>query len=277
MRVRRLFLVALGFPVALGWAAGLCGCSEPLPLPVAADDMAQGTADGPPTLLNLEGRLIGLDQQPLAGVAVSLCHATCRDTVTGGQGEFAFPATLPSFYTLRARKPAAPDYAELDFPLYLDGSVNPRLVPLVLPKITTDAPVPAGVQSLAVDATLALTLDSSTLMLPQGGAAGHLGGVRIPAGLYPNFCVPSARVLAMWAFTPTGITSSTPVGISLSESLGLLPGTTVSFVEISPADGRPATAASGTVSADGKSIKTPLGSGLHQLSWLLAVVIQGGA
>ena len=262
--------------LALLFAVALTGClpSAPTTTPLAAD-MATGTADGPAPTLDIEGRIVGLDGQPLTGVTVSLCQSTCRDTPVGAQGEFGFAAVTTSFYTLRAHKSGVSDYADLAFPLYLDGYSNPRLLPLVLPKVSALAPVPSGQKAFAVDSTLSLTLDGDQLVVP--GAGRSLGGVRIPASLFPNFCVPSARVLAMWAFAPTGSTSSAPINITLSDSLGLAPGMAVSFIEIHKGDGRPATAASGQVSMDGKSIQTALGSGVHELSWLLAVVLQGGA
>ena len=263
---------------ALLLSAVLAGCLPTSPIiPGTSDvpDLAMGSADA--AVQDVTGRIVGLDGQPLAGVTVSLCQDTCRDTTVGAQGEFGFPAVAPSFYTLRARKPGASDYANLDFPLYLDSRDNPRLLPLVLPKVGALTAVGSGAQTFAVDSTLSLALDGDKLMLPQGGPAQRLGGVRIPQSLFPNFCVPSARVLAMWAFAPTGSTSSAPIDLTLSDALGLAPGTPVSFIEIHPRDGRPAIAARGKVSADGKTIQTALGGGVHELSWLLAVVLQGGA
>jgi hypothetical protein len=243
----------------------------------AADDMAMtAPTDGPAAPMDVEGRIIGLDRQPLAGVAVSLCLQPCRDVVTGAQGQFAFSGVTPGLYTLRARR-AGGDYADLDFPLYLSAGQNPRLLPLVLPRIGASAPLPAGVESFRIDDKLALLLDGGALQLPLGGRAERLAGVRIPTDLFPNFCVPSAQVLAMWAFSPTGITSSGKIAVTLGEPLGLPKGTTVSFIEIDPLDGRPAVAASGAVSEDGKSIQTAMGAGLHRLSWLLLAVLRGGA
>lgn len=269
MRAFLLFVVALA------------GCASPVPTPWAVDDMTMGPADGPTAALDLEGHIIGLDRQPLSGVKVSLCQETCRDTLTGTRGEFTFPGVTVSFYTLRARMPGASDFADLDFPLYLQSGAYPRLLPLVLPKVGADAPVAPGAQRFVVDQALSLALDGDTLALPQGGPVGRLGGVRIAQQeLFPNFCVPSARALAMWAFTPTGVTSPSPIGVTVSESLvlelGLKPGTPVSFIEINPKDGRPGVSASGAVGQDG-SIRTAMGAGLHRLSWLLMAVFQGGA
>jgi hypothetical protein len=263
MRARLLFAVVL------------LGCGDPGSSASAPDEMMM-MGPGPAPVLDLEGRIVGLDEQPLPGIAVSLCQAACRDTTTGAQGEYSFSGVAPSFYTLRARKPGEGDYAELDFPLYLHAGANPRLLPLVLPRVGPGSPVPPGAHTLSVDAALSLMLDGGALSLPAGGPVSRLAGVRVPQVLYPNFCVPSARVVAMWAFSPTGVTSASPIGVRLSESLGLLPGATVSFIEIDPGTGRPEVAASGAVSQDGKLIQTAMGAGLRRLSWLLVAVLDGG-
>lgn len=244
----------------------ITGCS-PAPVP-------EGTT-GDMATMNLAGQIIGLDQQPLAGIAVSLCQGACRDTTTGPRGEFAFSAVNGDFYTLRARKPGTTEYADLDFPLYLRSDGYP-LRPLLLPRIGAGAALPADARSFAVDPALTLTLDGSPLTLPQGGPASRLGGVRIPAALFPDFCLPTARVLAMWAFAPTGVTSAAPISISLSDTLGLPAKMPVDFLEIDPKDGRPRVAARGAVSADGTQILTSPGQGLRRLGWLLAAVYQGG-
>lgn len=243
----------------------------------AMDDMAKAQTDGPTAAIELEGRIVGLDQQPLAGIAVSLCQQTCRDTMTGAQGEFAFAGVMPEFYTLRARTPTAGDYAELDFPIYLNSGSNPLLGPLVLPRVGAGAAVPAGPQPFPVDAALTLSIDGSALTFPPGVPTGRLGGVRIPKNLFPDFCVPSARVVAMWAFNPSGIGSTAGIGVELSDTLGLSPGAQVTFIAIDPSTGRPWISASGSVSQDGKIIHTTTGDGLHVLSWLLVAVLQGGA
>lgn len=256
----------------------LAGCNAPGAAPSAPEDMAMMARSdlAPDGIMDLEGRIVGLDRAGLAGVNVSLCQETCRDTTTGAQGEFSFPATPIAFYTLRARKPGAADYAALDFPLYLVRGANPRLLPLVLPRVATQRPITPDVQTLAVDGALSLTLDGRALSLQQGGAVAALGGVRIPSDLFPNFCVPSARVLAMWAFAPTYVQSRRPVGVQLTDVLGLAPGATVDFIDIDPAEGRPLIVASGTVAQDGKTIATSQGLGPNRLGWLLAAVVSGG-
>lgn len=258
----------------------IAGCSAPAaPLPSSSEDMAMMAQSdlGPDGVMDLEGRIIGLDRAGLAGVTVSLCLSTCRDTTTGSKGEFAFPATPIDFYTLRARMPGATDFADLDFPLYLVRGSNPRLLPLVLPKVGAPNTVMAGTQTFPVDSALSLTLDGSALARRGGGAVTKLAGVRVPSDLFPNFCVPSARVLAMWSFAPTYVTSSSRIGVQLTDAgLGLAPGALVNFIDINPEDGRPAVVASATVEQDGKTIKTAMGDGLNRLGWLLVAVISGG-
>lgn len=261
-------------PLLLLLLAGCGPTNNPMPTP---EDMAMRAQSdlAPDAIMDLEGRIIGLDRAGLSGVTVSLCRDTCRDTMTDTRGGFAFPATPVDFYTLRARR-AGGDYADLDFPLYLVRGSNPRLLPLVLPKVGTNQSIAPGAQTIPIDAALSLTLDGSALALPKGGAVTKLGGVRIPADLFPNFCVPSARVLAIWAFAPTYITSTSLIGAQLGDPLGLAPGTTVQFIDISPQDGRPEVVASGAVSQDGKSITTSMKEGMHRLGWLLVAVISGG-
>lgn len=258
--------------------SALAGCGLVASAPVAGEDMTASPMDGAAAAINLEGRMIGLNRQPLLGITVSLCQQVCRDTTTGSQGEFSFPQTRPNFYTLRARKPGASDSADLDFPLYLDRNSNPRLLPLVLPKIDYKVPVLAGSQTVAVDQEqqLSLTLDQSALAFPKGAAQNQLGAVAIPQDLFPNFCVPSAHVVGMWAFSPAGTASSAPIGIRVANSLGLAPNASVSFIEIA-ADGRPTETATAVVSKDGAAIQTVAGSGVKRLSWLLAAVFYGGA
>lgn len=274
--MRRKFLFAL---LLAGCSA--LGCT-PLPSDSSSDSADMGPAPAAPDLatrFQLEGRIIGLDKSGLAGISVSLCDASCQQTTTGAQGEFSFAGVGANFYTLHARHSGDSGYAELFFPLYLSSESYSRLVPLLLPRVGAPATVAPGPQQLGIDGQLTLSLDGSALMLPgpQGGAATQLGGIRIPQDLFPDFCVPSARVLAMWAFAPTGISSSAAVGLRIADPLGLAPGTKVSFIEIDPKDGRPAVVADGAVSPDGKSIATTAGAGLHRLSWLLVVVLQGGA
>ena len=250
-------------------------CGSPSEM-VAPADMVMAMVDRGPGWIDLEGRIIGIDEVGLPGVNVSLCKGLdCKSAKTGAQGEYAFPRTSFDFYTLRVHKDVAPDYATLDFPLYLSAGSNPRLAALLLPKVGAGAALMPGRQSFAVDGTLTISLDAAQLKGPNGGAVTRIAGLRVPAKIQPNFCVPGAQVMATWAFAPTNIISSSAMPLALADNLGLAPGSAISFLEID-SDGRPSVVAGGNVSMDGKRIDSIMGTGVRRLGWLVMAVTIGG-
>lgn len=267
-----------------------------LSLVLAACEVAGGTPPSPedgsapaPDLAapavgaRITGTVIDLDRHGLPGVRIQLCGPSCREVTTDSSGIFELPSVGAASYGLHAELPGVPaiDYGKVVVPIYyLDPKVTPvrTVPPIVLPRLAAPTPLAAGKQTVAIDSALSLTLDADALTFPAGGGAPQLAGLRIPAGLYPDFCLPGddGRIVAEWALGPFGTTSSTPISVHIADSLGLQPGSTVVLSSIDPELGRPERQGLGKVSADGKSIDSLATVELRRLTWLVVSLPGGG-
>lgn len=280
---------------AMKWKLGYA--APCLALALAACDAAGGASQDPadggtpapdeasPAVVGarITGTVIDLDRHGLAGVRIKLCGPSCREVTTDSSGIFEIPNVLSASYGLHAELPGAQavDYAKVVVPIYyLDPKQTPvrPVPPIVLPKLAAPTALAAGKQTVAIDATLTLTLDADALTFPAGSGAAQLAGRRVPAGLYPDFCLPSGdgRILAEWAIGPFGTTSSAPISVHIADGLGLQPGATVVLSSIDPDFGRPERQGLGKVSADGKSIDSLAPLELRRLTWLVISLPGGG-
>lgn len=266
--------------LCLGLAVTACSgsaASPPGPDPGAPDpDLAPSSA-------RIAGTVIDLAQKGFPGASVKLCATGCREVQTDSAGRFEIAGVTAASYGLHVELPgAAPtDYGKVVVPLYyFDPRVTPvqTIAPIVLPRSGQSVALGAGTQTVAIDATLSLTVDADALTLPPGTGAPRLAGMRVPAGLYPDFCLPSGdgRILAEWAFMPFGTTSSAPISIHIGDSLGLPPGSLVVLSSIDPDFGRPERQGMGRVTADGTAIDSLAAMELHRLTWLVVSLPGGG-
>lgn len=279
---------------AMPWKPGYAATC--LSLALAACDAAGGTAPpspedgGAPDLAaaaegaRITGTVIDLDRHGLPGVRIKLCGPSCREVTTDGAGIFELPNIAAASYGLHAELPGAQaiDYGKVVVPIYyLDPKATPvrTVPPIVLPRLAAPLPLAAGKQTVAIDATLSLTLDADALRFPAGAGAPQLAGLRIPAGLYPDFCLPSGdgRIVAEWALGPFDTTSSAPITVHIADNFGLPPGSTVVLSSVDPDFGRPERQGVGKVSADGKSIDSVATMELHRLTWLVVSLPGSGA
>ena len=270
-------------------AAGLClflaACAAPPVAPPGADDggIAAPDQSAPAAAGRITGMVIDLSRKGLQGVSIRLCGTACREVLTDSAGIFEIPNVTAQSYGLHAELPGAQPLAtaKVVVPIYYyDPKVNPVLAmaPIPLPLLSPAAPLTAGKQTVALDATLSLTVDADALSFPAGVKTQQLASVRVPPGFYPDFCLPSGdgRILAEWALGPFGTTSSAPIAVHIADNLGLAPGTTVMLSSIDPDLGSPERNSFGRVSADGKTINSVATMELRRLTWLVVSLPRGG-
>lgn len=273
--------LSLGF---LGLA--LVACSQPVERP-APGDAGPAVEDLSPARLRIVGSVVDLERRAVSGARVRLCGDPCRELSTSSAGAFDIRDVPLGSYGLHVELPGAgaADYGKVVIPLY---SVEPApmgvmtVAPIVLPRLGAAVGLGAGVQTVAIDATLSLTVDAGALGFPTGSGPPRLAGLRVPMSLFPDFCLPSGdgRVLAEWAFGPFNTTSSAPVEVHIKTadlgSPGLRPGMTVNLMTIDPDLGKPERQGVGKVSADGATIDSEPMTGIRRLTWLIVTMPGGG-
>ena len=225
---------------------------------------------------SLDGTVSGLDGRAMADVEVRLCTADQKCTVTKSDatGAFAFFSLESRYYALSASRPPddTGEYAPIAVPVYVISDAAPFHSHLVLPHITPGTDLTGGVQTISINGALTMTVDGASMTFPDK-APHRISGIRIPPAQFPDFCVPSpmGRVLAMWAFAPSGAHSDKPIRIHLDDTLGLPPDSNVFVWKIDPVAGRPQQAGGGQVNKAATAIETGAGlfDDLHDLTWLL--------
>lgn len=273
-------------PLALGLGLGLglvtVACSGPAASAPGPDDAGPAAPDLTATGGRIAGTVIDLSQKGFPGVSVKLCATACREVTTDSAGRFEIADVAAASYGLHVELPgAAPtDYGKVVVPIYyFDPRVAPvqMVAPIALPRAGQPTDLVAGKQTVAIDATLSLTLDADALTLPPGAGPPRLAGIRVPAAIYPDFCLPSGdgRILAEWALMPFGATSSAPISIHIADGFGLPANSSVVLSSVDPDFGRPERIATGTVSADGTQIDALTATG-PRLTWLVVSLPRGG-
>lgn len=274
--------LCLGF---LGLA--LVACSQPAMEVPAPGDAGTALADLSAARLRIVGSVVDLDRRGIPGASVRLCGDPCRELTTSSSGGFDLRDVPLGSYGLHVELPgaAAADYGKVVVPLY---SVEPEpmgvrtVAPIVLPRLGAAVDLGAGVQTVAIDGTLSLTVDAGALSFPSGSGPPRLAGLRVPMSLFPDFCLPSGdgRVIAEWAFGPFNTTSSAPVEVHIKTAdlgnPGLRPGLTVNLMTIDPDVGKPERQGVGKVSADGTTIDSQPMMGIRRLTWLIVTMPGGG-
>ena len=257
-------------------------CSGPAASVPGPDDAGPGAPDLTATGGRIAGTVIDLAQKGFAGVSVKLCATSCREVTTDSAGRFEIADVAAASYGLHVELPgaAATDYGKVVVPIYyFDPRVAPvqTVAPIVLPRAGQPVNLVAGKQTVAIDATLSLNLDADALTLPPGAGPPRLAGIRVPAAIYPDFCLPSGdgRILAEWALAPFGAMSSMPIAIHIADGFGLASGSSVVLSSIDPDFGRPERIGTGTVAADGASINGLTTTG-PRLTWLVVSLPRGG-
>lgn len=257
-------------------------CSGPAASAPGPEDGGPASPDLTATGGRIAGTVIDLLQKGFPGVSVKLCATSCQEVTTDSAGRFELADVGAASYGLHVELPGAvsTDYGKVVVPIYyFDPRVAPvqTVAPIVLPRAGQPINLVAGKQTVAIDATLALTLDADALTLPPGAGQPRLAGVRVPAAIYPDFCLPSGdgRILAEWSLAPFGATSSVPIAIRIADGFGLASGSSVVLSSIDPDFGQPERIGTGTVSADGMAIEglTTMGT---RLTWLVVSLPRGG-
>ncbi|MFO0579132.1 MAG: hypothetical protein U1A78_34455 [Polyangia bacterium] len=273
---------ALGLLAALSLAAACGDPAASTPAAAAGADLGPGDVTAPRA--RIVGSVVDLERRALPGVRVQLCGAACREFTTSRDGIFEIPDVERGDYGVHLELPAADPllFGKVVLPLYaFDPKATPvRALPVtVVPRLGPEVKLGAGRQTVPIDGTLALGLDADALKLPPGSGAPRLSGVRVPAALYPDFCLPGGdgRIVAEWALGPFATESSAPIDVHIADSLGLSAGSAVFLSTIDPATGRPDRQGFGRVSADGKSIDSLAMMGIRRLTWLVVSLPGGGA
>lgn len=264
----------------------LVACSQPA-MEVPAPDAGPAIEDLAPARLRIVGSVVDLDGRGVSGASVRLCGDPCRALSTSSSGAFDIRDVPLGSYGLHVELPGAgaADYGKVVVPFY---SAEPApmgvrtVAPIVLPRLGSAVSLGAGVQTVAIDGTLSLTVDAGALGFPSGSGSPRLAGLRVPMALFPDFCLPSGdgRVIAEWAFGPFNTTSSAPVEVHIKTAdLGnpnLRPGMTVNLLTIDPDLGKPERQGVGKVSADGATIDSQPMMGIRRLTWLIVTMPGGG-
>jgi hypothetical protein len=261
----------------------LVACSPPVT--EAPADAGPAIEDLSVSRLRVVGSVVDLDRRPFSGARVRLCGDPCRELTTGSSGGFDLRDVPLGNYGLHVELPgaAATDYGKVVIPLYSFEPTGLRTVaPIVLPRLGPPASLSPGPQTVAIDGTLSLTVDAGALSFPAGSGAPRLAGLRVPQGLYPDFCLPSGdgRVLAEWALGPFATSSSVPIEVHIKTAdlanPALRPGATVNLMTIDPELGKPERQGVGKVSADGSTIDSLPMMGIRRLTWLVVTLPGGG-
>jgi len=149
---------------------------------------------------------------------------------------------------------------------------SPILVPETGPGVTLDG----GVQTVEVDSSLSLTVDSSTFTWPEG-EGDSISGIELPAGDWPAAYAlnlldgGNQSILAVWALNPFQAASSTPIPVVISNKFELSPGSRAKLFGIDVTSGMPQELVDVEVAGDGGVLTTLPGQGISELTWLLLV------
>ncbi len=233
----------------------------------------------------VEGRVVDLAGQPVAGRPVTTCGPVCVFSRSDAMGRFT--ATIddwmdPRIYNVIAH--GRPAYATLYFPLPTpgtDGVVTLRTdlvlaqyrdIGPVLPSMTTGGTATAGDITVTIPAGANIELDVEDATLGMLGQ--QLRVVEVPLDRAPPF-VAGQGLTTVYALAPFAMLSSVPMPLRIANRGRLAAGTAVEFVVMGEellvppvTGGQPIVAATGTVSADGASIDTDPGQGLRFLTWV---------
>ena len=270
-----------------------CGSSK------NADEPAGTKCDGDPTsgvcVARVIGSLVDSSGAAVTGAPVSACGDVCYYGVSEGSG--AFEVTLdayidPSTYHLLVHERTTRASFYYALPTVTEKDVLDAGVALVLT-------LPESGPALAVSGSGApaqtVTSGDVTLDVPDGvdvkldvedATAGPVGSqfraLTVPDGERSEFIAPELGALALFALAPFEATfrqkgTKTPakVRVSLTNTTGLPPATPIEllvmgsyYVAQSIPPGSFASVATGSVSADGKSVTLDPGQGTEYLSWL---------
>jgi hypothetical protein len=241
---------------------------------------------GTTCILVIEGRVTDNYGSPLVGGFLTYCGLiTCHNGTLDDAGGFRVELGVildPTQYALivHGGATAAGIYEQLPVP---GGSVVKVAAPIVTPLYPltgTPLPVQTTVPLEVATGGVALEVPAGTFFtVPIEDLAGDAGPMFVVAGVDPTtapaFAPPSAGLVALYALGPFGASPSGPVGVTLPNTTGLLPGKGVDLLVLDDnlnstpfAAGTLQVAAQGTVSADGGFIFTAADAGISVLTWL---------
>jgi len=274
---------AAGGAGGVGGAGGAVPCSEP-----AADIPA-----GALCVHNVSGRVIDASGAPVSGVLVSAFGTACFPGNSGADGRFTVPVNRhivlsktsllvherplkAGFYYQLPTSPL-PDLDVGDTPL-LPLPEGPALV--AYPDGSPMQSVTSGDVTLDVPAGVEVKLDYDEL---DAGAKGkEFRALAVPPNLWSDFVDPSLNLSALYAFGPfeaafldaqTGkpalaqMTFANTTGFPASTPVEFLQLGSYLYPDLVPT-GTFAPVATGTVSADGKTITMDSATGLQYITWI---------
>jgi hypothetical protein len=261
-------------------------------IPTSCTDPFDASPTGSTCILGATGKVEDLSGAPLGQLEMTFCGGVCFGTKSDATGAYSIPIgiTIPTQdYAMHAngRPDHAVDYLRLTASEPSIVSVTMRLPSLppsnvqLPPDNAPASSVTVGDVTLHVAAGTYFDLDIDDF----GSTAGRtLRVASVPLASAPGYAA-AAKVDAIYALAPSGAfarpsgvpgtTSVVKMGISLKNAAGLAASTAVDFMVLGddyastpPTVGLLAVAASGHVSADGKTIDTDPGEGISELTWL---------
>jgi hypothetical protein len=300
---RGLLLFVLGIASACGANANAPGTKtsaedasaptiDAAAIPTSCTDPFDASPPGSTCILGAKGKVEDLSGAPLGQLEMTFCGGVCFGTKSDPAGAYSIPIgiTIPTQdYAMHAngRPDHAVDYLRLTASEPSIVSVTMRLPSLppsnvqLPPDNAPASGVTVGDVTLHVAAGTYFDLDIDDF----GSTAGRtLRVASVPLASAPGYAA-AAKVDAIYALAPSGAfarpsgvpgtTSVVKMGISLKNAAGLAASTAVDFMVLGddyastpPTVGLLAVAASGHVSADGKTIDTDPGEGISELTWL---------
>ena len=247
---------------------------------------------------DVKGKIVAQDGTPLPKLILSVCGGVCYFGVTDDSGSFAVHVgfyVIPGQFNLliHGRPDYASVYTKLPTPTADGNIVYPT--PLPTPKYdqlgdifpaddAATTKVTSGDITLTTPDKAEYDLDPEDVL--NGDAGRRFRSVKWTASTLPDFVAGSdvALLYALAPFNmrvcatrpcPTDDTTLMKMPVSIKNTSTLAPGTAVEFFTLGtqlysspPTAGKLLVQATGTVSADGKTIDTDPGQGINETSFL---------
>jgi hypothetical protein len=228
---------------------------------------------------SFEGQVAHLDGTPWSNALVGLCSSVvCLSAIRSTEaGTFEEEDLAPDDYVADVTGDDSDGGSAS--PVYFNFRLESDLVltsPIVVPETGLGAMLDGGVQTVRIDDSLSLTVNSSTFTWPEG-EPNSISGIQLPAGDWPTSYASNLldggdrSILAVWALNPFQAASSTPIPVTLRNEFDLSAGSHAQLFGIDVTSGMPQDAIDLELDADGGVLTTLPGQGLTQLTWLLLV------
>ncbi len=213
---------------------------------------------------------------------MTFCGTVCYGTESGDAGTFDIPVGAfvdTADYAMHAD--GRPDHA-VDYLRFAAGEPSIITATMRLPALPPSQvvlPPDDGGAASVTEGDLTLVVAAGTTfdqdIEDYGTVAGRtLRVANVPVAAAPSYAR-AAKLEAVYALAPSGTTSSIKMGVQLKNGAQIPAGTAVELLVLGddyfstpPNVGTLSVAATGHVSADGKTIQTDPGEGISELTWL---------